>query len=98
MKINMKKIKVKEYKDGVSVRIPNRRITVVIRENDPEKRFQILLQAIVPPKELGFNDCLVFRGKYKQTAFSLTRESAMSLYVSLGNMLLRTEPPKEQGR
>lgn len=74
---------VKKYKDGQTVRLQNKRVTVFKRG----EKFNVLLQAVLPKEELNFNGNGI-RGNYKQTCFALSKEAALALCISLKEVLL----------
>ena len=87
--------KVVQYADGIMCRAHNKRVSVFARKDDKKKRINVSIQAILPQEELNFTNNCIKRGKLKQTAFSLTREAATMLYLSLHDMLCRTLESKD---
>jgi hypothetical protein len=68
----------------ITKRLHNKRISIAKKDD----RICVLLQAILPKKDLSFNGNGI-RGNYKQTCFGLTEEAAIALYQCLQEVLER---------
>ena len=76
---------IKEYLNGHSFRLENKRISVFSEDKEIVK---VQLQAILPETELNFYGNFI-RKNYKQTAFSLSKEAAIGLFLGLKDTLIK---------
>lgn len=86
-----KKLKVHQFRNGITIKALNKRISVTTLPN----KIGITFQACLPKEELTWANNFIKRN-YKQTSFGLTRESAELLYQALGRVLIMPEPTQEE--
>jgi hypothetical protein len=82
------------YKNAVVSREHNRRMMILKRR---DSGLVIQMRSILPESELSFSGNQIFRGKLKQTSFSLTDEASEQLLQCLfeyfQNIYNKTEQP-----
>lgn len=85
----MKPRTINYYTDGITARVPNKRISVYTDDRD---RITVLMRSVLPKEELRFTGNEILRDKVKQTGFNLTKEGALDLYYVLGEYLRSIHP------
>ena len=83
------KIRKTNYRNAISVKFDNRRITAIDRIDSTYINFQIIDHEYTPKAH-----CELLRGKVASTTIRLSKEACAILYGILGEMLIKEDEKK----